>query len=196
MDGIACSTNEENPSQNPTGVCVAGECLSCGANLSGEACSDCSPVDFVGGWRCLCSATGDCEEQASGFPAPVNACTDSDLDAIPDHSDNCPTVSNPSQTDTDQDTEGDACDLDDDGDGLSDADEVLLGTDPLNADTDGDGIDDGAEVAAGTDPTVAESARVPSLAPLGLASLAALLLMASFCLRSRNRGGAQREPVS
>ena len=170
--------------------------MSCGANLSGEACSDCSPVDFVGGWRCLCSATGDCEEQASGFPTPVDACTDTDSDGIPDHSDNCPTVSNPSQTDTDQDTEGDACDLDDDGDGLSDGDEVLLGTDPLNADTDGDGIDDGAEVAAGTDPTVAESARVPSLAPLGLASLAALLLMAAFCLRSRNRGGAQREPVS
>ncbi len=41
---------------------------------------------------------------------------------------------------------------DSDGDGLSDEEEVALGTDPLDPDTDGDGLDDGAEVAAGTDP--------------------------------------------
>jgi hypothetical protein len=42
---------------------------------------------------------------------------------------------------------------DEDGDGLSDADEVFVhGTDPCLADTDGDGINDGDEVAAGTDP--------------------------------------------
>ena len=39
-----------------------------------------------------------------------------------------------------------------DQDGLLDAEEALLGTDPANSDTDGDGIGDGAEVAAGTDP--------------------------------------------
>jgi len=43
---------------------------------------------------------------------------------------------------------------DTDGDGISDADEVLLyRTDMYNADTDGDGISDGAEVARGTSPT-------------------------------------------
>ena len=41
---------------------------------------------------------------------------------------------------------------DTDGDGLSDAEEVLLGTNPLVADTDGGGVDDGTEVAIGTDP--------------------------------------------
>ncbi len=35
---------------------------------------------------------------------------------------------------------------DTDGDGLSDAEEALLGTDPLNPDTDGDGLLDGTEV--------------------------------------------------
>ncbi|MFY1830716.1 cell envelope biogenesis protein OmpA, partial [Myxococcus fulvus] len=42
---------------------------------------------------------------------------------------------------------------DSDGDGLTDAEEVALGTDPNNADTDGDGLPDGIEVkVAGTDP--------------------------------------------
>ncbi len=42
--------------------------------------------------------------------------------------------------------------LDSDGDGLTDAKEEELGTDPFNADTDGDGIADLVELLAGTDP--------------------------------------------
>ena len=45
-----------------------------------------------------------------------------------------------------------------DGDGLDDAEEGALGTDPLNPDSDGDGILDGAEVDAGTDPLDINSA--------------------------------------
>ncbi len=42
---------------------------------------------------------------------------------------------------------------DDDGDGLSNAEELELGTDPFEADSDGDGLDDGQEVGTtGTDP--------------------------------------------
>jgi hypothetical protein len=41
---------------------------------------------------------------------------------------------------------------DSDGDGLSDADEALIGTDSHNPDTDGDGLGDGAELLLGTDP--------------------------------------------
>ena len=43
-------------------------------------------------------------------------------------------------------------DDDADHDGLTNLQEVKLGTDPLNPDTDGDGYTDGEEVAAGTDP--------------------------------------------
>lgn len=47
-------------------------------------------------------------------------------------------------------------DGDSDGDGLSDAQERALGTDPFKDDTDGDGVKDGAEVLAGTDPLTPE----------------------------------------
>ena len=48
--------------------------------------------------------------------------------------------------------------VDSDGDGLDDAEEMALGTDPFDADTDGDGLTDGLEVAAGTtNPLTADS---------------------------------------
>jgi YD repeat-containing protein len=53
--------------------------------------------------------------------------------------------------------------LDSDGDGLSDAQERFLGTDPFNPDTDGDGYPDGLEVALGSDPLDPRS--VPDIRP-------------------------------
>jgi YD repeat-containing protein len=53
--------------------------------------------------------------------------------------------------------------LDTDGDGLSDAQEMVIGTDPLNPDTDGDGYPDGLEVALGSDPLDPKS--VPDIQP-------------------------------
>ena len=41
---------------------------------------------------------------------------------------------------------------DTDEDGLSDAEELMLGTDPASRDTDGDGLADGEELKLGTDP--------------------------------------------
>jgi len=71
---------------------------------------------------------------------------DDDLDGIANNSDNCPTVANPLQENNDLDAQGDACDLDDDNDGLTDTDEAFYNTDPFVADTDGDNLTDGAEV--------------------------------------------------
>lgn len=61
-------------------------------------------------------------------------------------------IAPPSEIDTDGDGLPDVCDPDDDNDGLTDAEELILGTDPLDPDTDGDGVNDGVEVLAGTDP--------------------------------------------
>lgn len=47
--------------------------------------------------------------------------------------------------------------VDTDGDGLSDANEAIQGSDPLIADTDGDGLDDLAEWNASTNPNLADT---------------------------------------
>jgi hypothetical protein len=47
--------------------------------------------------------------------------------------------------------------IDSDGDGLSNQDELALGSDPNSADTDGDGLADIDEVATGTSPTSADT---------------------------------------
>jgi len=77
---------------------------------------------------------------------------DGDADGWGVSIDNCPSIFNPDQLNTDNDDLGDACDIDDDGDGLTDAEEADLGTNPLEIDTDGDGWPDKAEVDDGTDP--------------------------------------------
>src|SRR5687767_5077816 len=50
----------------------------------------------------------------------VVANSDTDADGVPDSSDNCPSVANANQTNTDRDSLGDACDPDDDNDGKAD----------------------------------------------------------------------------
>lgn len=67
---------------------------------------------------------------------------DADNDGMPDEQDNCPTAANANQQDSDGDKIGDACDPDNDNDGLSDINETRMGTSGFNPDTDGDGITD------------------------------------------------------
>ena len=84
----------------------------------------------------------DADEPAKGTN-PLLA--DTDDDGSNDAVDNCPLEPNADQANTDGDNRGNACDTDDDNDGLSDSEEEALGTDPLSADTDKDSVDDSVD---------------------------------------------------
>ena len=92
-----------------------------------EDASDAFPLDA--------SETTDSDNDGVGdnsdaFPDDATESLDSDSDSIGDNADNCPSLSNADQLNTDGDTEGDACDSDDDNDGFSDDQEELDGTNP------------------------------------------------------------------
>ena len=76
---------------------------------------------------------------------------DTDGDGLTDYQEYCITGTDPNKFDSIKKETSDAK-VDLDSDGLSNEQEIKLGTDPKNPDTDGDGMSDGDEVRAGTDP--------------------------------------------
>ena len=89
---------------------------------------------------------GDCTSNRQGFVDWVNFTytADADGDGVADSSDNCPSVSNPSQADLDGDGQGDACDSQDNRDTDSDGvqnyqDNCRDVSNPQQADLDADG---------------------------------------------------------
>ena len=77
---------------------------------------------------------------------------DSDGDGLSNYAEIYLTGTHPAMVDTDKNGTSDA-DEDADADGISNIEEIQLGTDPAKADTDNDGITDPAEISLGTDPS-------------------------------------------
>jgi hypothetical protein len=149
--------------------------------------------------------TYTCAPPGSGTRMGINRDEDNHLDGL----DNCPSVPNNGQEDTNMNGIGDACEaggpppLDSDGDGIKDIHETDTGTfnsptdtgsDPFNADSDGDNFDDGFEVLHGSDPNDANSIPSPIAAPAlgpagGWLAFAGLLAMGmGLLLRRRTQG--------
>ena len=167
-----CSCGDGYCDTSEVGVCTA-DCGLCTA----DGCSKpIMPLEWTTISTCgdgVCQKNGTIPENCINCQLDCDATTDSDGDGIPNGCDNCSSVINPDQADHDGDTIGDACDLDDDNDGVADT----LDAFPLDAtesvDTDGDGIGDNAdidddndgqtdtdEVACGSDPLDATSLAV------------------------------------
>ncbi|MDB4738258.1 gliding motility-associated C-terminal domain-containing protein [Flavobacteriaceae bacterium] len=131
-DGMTDSTDE-----SPLDPSSGGE-----TDTDGDGIGDSSDTDDDN------DGVSDADEVNNGTD-PLDS--DTDGDGTPDNTDEFPL--DPSEdTDTDGDGIGDNSDADDDNDGISDVDETMDGTDPLNADSDSDGLSDSEEIIEGTDP--------------------------------------------
>jgi subtilisin-like proprotein convertase family protein len=121
-----------------------------------------------GTWRLF--AADDCngdEGSIESWSMTISVLPDGDFDGVLNASDNCPAFANAGQQNTDGDTEGDACDADDDNDGVPDTTDAC----PLAAFATADGCapvvvpppppGDGGNVV----PPPAVPAAVPPLTP-------------------------------
>ncbi len=88
-------------------------------------------------------------DNADAFPRDPKETKDSDEDGVGDNTDKC------ESTPAGESVDANGCSAsqrDTDHDGLTDAEEAELGTNPAKADTDSDGYSDGVEVEEGTNP--------------------------------------------
>jgi alpha-tubulin suppressor-like RCC1 family protein len=147
-DGIgnACDTTPNGDTDNDgidnlTDNCVSisnTNQLNTDGDAQGNACDNDDDNDGVA-------------DVSDAFPLDATESADTDSDGIGNNTDNCVSVSNTDQLNTDGDAQGDVCDNDDDNDGVADVSDAF----PLDAtesvDTDSDGIGDNADTTPNGD---------------------------------------------
>ncbi|MBI4238107.1 MAG: thrombospondin type 3 repeat-containing protein [Deltaproteobacteria bacterium] len=158
IDTVSLSTSDYGGANTLTGLCIGGACG--GMTMDGDIAEI---LVFPGALSTADRAAVVCN-LSDKYSFGTTGCTDDDADGVREAADNCPTDANPSQTDTDEDGEGNSCDTDDDNDGTLDDDDAF----PLDAaetlDTDGDAIGNNADLDDDGDGTDDGSDNCPLVA--------------------------------
>ncbi|MBM4361994.1 MAG: DUF11 domain-containing protein, partial [Deltaproteobacteria bacterium] len=135
-----CSASNASACSGATPVCntTSGTCVGCNSSAD---CSGGAPVCDPANRTCVgCLSSADCGPLAPTCDPAAQACV-------------CTAAGSETCNGRDDDCDGtvdEGCG-DTDGDGLSDAEEAAIGTDPLDADSDDDGVRDGDEPSPGID---------------------------------------------
>jgi len=114
----------------------------CDGDIDGDGAPNAQDAAPTNRFACHDLDADGCDDCSSGTSNPAADGPDSDADGACNSGDNCPGVANPGQDNFDGDGAGDACDPDDDNDGVADGSDAA----PFNAlvchDLDADGCDD------------------------------------------------------
>ena len=157
---------------SPSGTdCSSGStiCMDYASATSVSITASPSAGDELDSWSGCASSSGQTCNVTMSQDRNITASfiNDADSDGIPDQSDNCPTTSNPNQTNTDGDSAGNLCDdfpnnanetKDSDNDGMGDNFESTFGLNAANGsdatqDLDNDGLTNLQEFEGGSDPS-------------------------------------------
>ncbi|HSC76370.1 MAG TPA: thrombospondin type 3 repeat-containing protein, partial [Pseudomonadales bacterium] len=164
----AASSDSDNDGSPNTWTAICDAACQSASGLALDNCPDQANADQLNTDSDSQGDTCDADDDNDGtndssdkFPLNPAASVDTDNDGFPNNwrsacnatcqansgliLDNCPSASNPDQLNTDGDAQGNACDTDDDNDGVADASDAF----PLNAaesaDTDTDGVGNNAD---------------------------------------------------